>query len=113
MGEGSRDGGADGKFLLVELDHNDLASGLEHFLHQGQVLPLIFDMMPCVAEEKPVDRSVHKKRVIRSCENGHNILELHLPEAAIHVQDHVRVDVDCEDLALVADMVRKPPCKVS
>ena len=39
----------------VEVDHNNLPPGLEHFLHQRQVLPLVCNMMPGVADKKTVD----------------------------------------------------------
>jgi len=39
----------------VEVDHNNLPPGLEHFLHQRQVLHLVCNMMPGVADKKTVD----------------------------------------------------------
>ena len=53
---------ADGKFFLMKVDHDDLAAGFEHFFHERELLGLIIDVVPGVAEEKAIDGSVQKQR---------------------------------------------------
>ena len=64
-------------------------------------------MVPRVAEEKAVHRSIRQQWIVRVGKDRDDVRCFRFADAAVDVQDHIGADVDSVDFAFVADKVRK------
>ena len=55
----------EGEFFLVEVDHDDFAAGLEHLFQEREILRLILNMVPYIADKKAIDRLIGQQRISR------------------------------------------------
>src|SRR4029434_6533211 len=69
--------------------------------------------MPCIADEESPNRRIEEERVIRHRKDRDDVLQAQVPNAAIHVQNHVGADVYGEDSARISDLPGKSKCKVA
>ena len=70
-------------------------------------------MVPDVADENAIDRSVRQQRVVQVGQDRDDVGRVGFAYAPVDVADHVGADVDGVDFALVADKVRQAECEIA
>jgi len=98
-------GRAERQFFFMKVDHDDLAAGFEHLLHRRKILGLVLDVVPDVADEKAIDRSIRQQWVVGIGEDRDDIRGLRLADAPGDVAHHVGAHIDGVDFAFVADVM--------
>jgi hypothetical protein len=82
------------QIVLLPVDHDEAARGLQCGAQRLQVLRVVGDVMPRVADEDEINRAGGQLRVVGRREDGLHVGEARRSRLPVEMADHVGADID-------------------
>ena len=87
--------------------------GLSIFFIDREIFRLILDMVPYIADKKPIDRLIGQQRIVGIGEDRDDVGRFGLANAPVDVTDHVGAHVHGINFSLGADKVRQTESEIA